>query len=92
MTKQTTVRQTYVLPTALVEKVDEIAAQSKRSRNGMVEVLLEQALRERERRFAKLHSVLKKIDAAPTDEDAARYDEELTEAIFGRQERKSKRA
>ncbi len=92
MTKQTTVRQTYVLPTALVEKVDEIAAQSKRSRNGMVEVLLEQALRERERRFTKLHSVLKKIDAAPTDEDAARYDEELTEAIFGRQERKSKRA
>jgi hypothetical protein len=46
----------------------------------------------RERRFKRIHNVITKIDAAATDEDAAQFDEELLEAIFGSQKRTSKRA
>jgi metal-responsive CopG/Arc/MetJ family transcriptional regulator len=90
--RQQSVRQTFVLPADLIGKVDEVAARSKRSRNSMVEVLLEQALRERDRRFQKYKEVQKKIMAAATDEEADQYGDELIEAIFGPQERKSKRA
>jgi metal-responsive CopG/Arc/MetJ family transcriptional regulator len=86
-----TVRQTFTLPADLIKKVDDAAAVSKRSRNGMVEVLLEQAIREREKRFQKYKEVQKKILAAGTDEEAAQYDEELLEAIFGPQKRSAKK-
>lgn len=92
MKKPTTVRQTYVLSADVVHKVDKMAARSKRSRNNMVEVLLEQALRERERRMQKYREIEKKILAAPSDEEADQYGEELVEAIFGPQERKRQRA
>ena len=90
--RQETVRQTFVLPVDLIKKVDKVAADSKRSRNATVEILLNQAVAERERRFRRIHNVIAKIDAAATDDDAARYDEELLEAIFGPQKRSSKRA
>jgi metal-responsive CopG/Arc/MetJ family transcriptional regulator len=83
-----TVRQTFVLSADLVKKVDKIAAESKRSRNGMVEILLQQAIAEPDRRFQRFKEVKKKILAAPTDEAASQYDEELLEAIFGPQRRK----
>jgi len=92
MSRQATVRQTYVLSADVVAKVDEVAAKSKRSRNSMVEVLLEQALRERDRRIEKYREVEKKILAARSDEEADQYGEELVEAIFGPQERQRKRA
>ena len=92
MSRQATVRQTYVLSADVVAKVDEVAAKSKRSRNSMVEVLLEQALRERDRRIEKYREVKKKILAARSDEEADQYGEELVEAIFGPQERQRKRA
>lgn len=92
MSRQATVRQTYVLSADVVAKVDEVAAKSKRSRNNMVEVLLEQALRERDRRIEKYREVEKKILAARSDEEADQYGEELVEAIFGPQERQRKRA
>lgn len=91
MASQTT-RQTFVLSSDLIAKVDKIAAASKRSRNGMVEILLEQAIRERERRFKRLREVTKKIHAAATDEEADQFTGELIEAIFGPQELKTKRA
>jgi metal-responsive CopG/Arc/MetJ family transcriptional regulator len=84
-----TVRQTFVLPADLVKKIDKAAAESKRSRKAMLEILLRQALSERERRFKRLHEVVVKIQAAPTDEAAAQYDEELLEALFGPQRRTS---
>lgn len=87
-----TIRQTFVLPAALIEKVDKIAAQSKRSRNGTVEILLEQALRIRDERFQKYLKVKDKILAAATDEEADQYGGELIDAIFGTQKRKAKRA
>jgi predicted transcriptional regulator len=86
------VRQTFTLSASLTDKVDKLAQKAKRSRNAMVEILLEQAIAGRERRFQKLHQVLKKIDAAATEEQAAQYDEELTEAIFGPQQRRKKSA
>ena len=92
MSRQATVQQTYVLSADVVAKVDEVAAKSKRSRNSMVEVLLEQALRERDRRIEKYREVEKKILAARSDEEADQYGEELVEAIFGPQERQRKRA
>ena len=92
MSRQATVRQTYVLSADVVAKVDEVAAKSKRSRNSMVEVLLEQALRERDRRIEKYREVEKKILAARSDEEADQYGEELVEAIFGPQKRQRKRA
>lgn len=92
MSRQATVRQTYVLSADVVAKVDEVAAKSKRSRNSMVEVLLEQALRERDRRIEKYREVEKKILGARSDEEADQYGEELVEAIFGPQERQRKRA
>lgn len=79
-----TIRQTFVLPTDLMKKVDKIAAQSKRSRNGMVEILLKQALRSRDERFQKYLEVKDKILAAVTDEEADQYGGELIEAIFGK--------
>lgn len=87
-----TIRQTFVLPADLIKKVDKIAAQSKRSRNGMVEILLEQALRIRDERFQKYLKVQDKILAAATDEEADQYGGELIEAIFGIQKPKAKRA
>ena len=92
MSRRATVRQTYVLSADVVAKVDEVAAKSKRSRNSMVEVLLEQALGERDRRIEKYREVEKKILAARSDEEADQYGEELVEAIFGPQERQRKRA
>lgn len=90
--RQGSVRQTFVLPVDLIKKIDQVAADSKRSRNATVEILLNQAVAERERRFKRIHKVIAKIDDAATDEDAARYDEELLEAIFGPQKQASRRA
>lgn len=90
--RQATVRQTFVLPADLIKKVDKVAADSKRSRNATVEILLNQAVSERERRFKRIHDVIAKIDTAASEEDAARYDEELLEAIFGPQKQPRKRA
>jgi hypothetical protein len=92
MKRDERLRQTFTLSASLSEKLDKLAAQAKRSRNAMVEILLEQAIGERERRFKKLHDVLRKIDSAATDRQAAQYDEELTEAIFGPQKRRKKTA
>jgi hypothetical protein len=87
MPNQQPVRQTVTLPADLAKAIDKLAADSKRSRNSMIEMLLTQAIKERERRFKKLHVVAKKIEASATEAEAAQYDEELMEAIFGPQKR-----
>jgi hypothetical protein len=86
------VRQSVTVPADLARQIQRDA---KRKHQTFSKTLLDYArvgLVERDRRFKQLHEVVEKIQSAATAEDAAQFDEELEEAIFGPQERSSKGA
>ena len=81
------IRQSVTVPDELARK---IARGAKRRHETFSKALVDYARRgiyEEQRAFEKLRLVVRKIQAAPTEEDAARYEDELVEVIFGPQRR-----
>ena len=81
------VRQSVTIPGELAREIERGA---KRRHATFSKALVDYARRgiyEEQRALEKLRLVVRKIQAAPTEEDAARYEDELVEVIFGPQRR-----
>jgi hypothetical protein len=79
------IRQSVTIPGELARKIERAAKQQHETFSKALLRFARIGMSEEERARKRLRAVVYKIQAAATEEEAARYEDELVEAIFGPQ-------